>query len=537
MRLHLAPGVAALAVALAFLAGGCGNPTDPESWARRAVNRARTDEKLEALGHVRGLLGKDAAGKELSTAEQRRAAVDPLVEIVKNKQAPARVRAEAVQALADIGDTRAVKTLLDAIDPAPRDDPGRDVNRRIADALGTLRAIEAVPALEALARSGDGFTQVAAVDALGRVGDPAAVATLADIATSEKSEPFTAKKALMAIGQIGDDDKHRGRAAALRMVFAGTDYFPAASFAAYQIGRPMAEPLLAVLQGRENEVSTWARGRGATEGALVATAAQLLGDVGGPEAIGPLIGRLSYTDANPAVQTLVRLFTAESLGRLRAKEAVRPVLDLATRETDEGVRDRYCGAIARIGDPPAALPGLKALAQGAPGVPLRAGPLLAVARLGSKEDRAAVEAGFSRDCPAQGCPAAVKAMYEGMLARIDAATACGSDAACWEKKLDDPSSAVRDRAALELGKAGGAKVVPALAGAVARPVNDDADVGARYHALLAIHWILGREPVGPSGAEVAAKIDAMLAADRGRTLTVVVNEDALRIATRLRRAR
>jgi HEAT repeat protein len=526
----------ALAATLVSLATGCGNPSDPEGWARRAVSRARTDEKLEALAHVRKLVGHPADGKEASTAEQRRAAVDPLVALVANKQVPARVRAEAVLALADVGDTRAVKPLLDAIDPAPRDRDGWDLNRKIADALGILRATEAVAALEALAKAGDGYTQVAAVDALGKVGDPAAVDTLAEIATSEKSEPFTAKKALLAIGQIGDDDQHRGRAAAFRMAFAGTDFFPAASFAAYQIGKPMAEPLLAVLQGKESEVTGWARGRGASEGALVATSAQLLGDVGGPEAIGPLVGRLSYGDPNPGVQTLVRVFTAESLGRLRAKEAVRPILDLASRETDGAVRDRYCGAVARIGDP-AALAPLKAMAQAAPSAALRAAPLLAVSRLGGKEDRAAVEAGFTKDCPAQGCPADLKALYEGMLARLDAAAACGADVACWEKKLEDPGAAVRDRAALEVGGAGGARAVPALAGALARPVNDDADVAARYHALLAIHWIAGRGPVGPAGPEAAARIDAMLAADRGRTLTAVVNEDALRLATRLRRAR
>lgn len=523
-------------VAAAVFVIGCSNPTDPEGWARRALSRARTDEKLEALGHLRKLVSREGEGKDRVTQEQRGAAVDPLVALVSSKQTPAKVRSEAVMALADIGDTRAAKPLVDALDPAPMDREARDLNRRIADALGALRAIEAVPALEALARADDGYTQVAAVDALGKVGDPRAIATLAEIATAEKSEPFTAKKALLAIGQIGDDDQHHGRAAAFRMAFAGTTYFSAASFAAYELGKPMAEPLLLVLEGKESDVTAWARGRGASEGALIATAAQLLGDVGGPEVVPALLTRLDYTDPKPEVQALVRVFAAESLGRLRAREAVRPILELAARESDPSVRDRLLGAVARIGDL-SAVPALKAMASAASHPSLRAGPLLAVSRLGSREERSFVESLVKKDCDGPACTGITKLRYEGMLARLDAAQACGGSAACWEGKLEDARAAVRDRAALELGWAGSAKAVPALANAAARQVNDDEDVAARYHALLAIRWITAREPLGPAGGEVAAKLETLAALDRGRTLTEVVNEDAARLAARLRRGR
>jgi hypothetical protein len=66
-------------------------------------------------------------------------------------------------------------------------------------------------------------------------------------------------------------------------------------------------------------------------------------------------------------------------------------------------------------------------------------------------------------------------------------------------------------------------------------VNDPSELAARYHAVLALGWISAREKVGAAGEPIAAKIDAMIAADRGRTLTAGVNEDALRLATRLRR--
>jgi HEAT repeat protein len=526
----------ALAAAVLLLTA-CGTPTDPAGWARRAVSRARTDEKLEALGNVRRLCGRDADGKERSTADQRRAAVDPLTALLADKKVIARVRAEAALALGEIGDTRAAKPLLDAIDPAPRDRDAQDLNRKIADALGALRATEAVPALEQLARSPDGFTQVAAVDALGKIGDPAAVDTLAEIATSAQSQPFTAKKAILAIGQIGDDDAHRGRAAVLRMIFAerpGVTFFPEASFATYQLGKTMAGPLLAVLEGRDAELSAWAREQGIPAGALYAKTAQLLGDVGGAEAVPALIQKLGYQDPDPGLTLFVRVFAAESLGRLQAREAARPLADLIAREKDPNVRDRYCDALARVGDT-SVLPALRAAAA-AGDWDMREGPLAAVSRLGGKEDRALVEAARGRDCP-KDCQPAVKSALEGMTARLDAAGACGADPACWEKKLEDPSPAVRDRAALEVGRAGGAKQVPALTAALARPVEADADVAARYHAVLALHWIASREPLGAAGVEVATRIDAVLAADRGRTLTAGVNEDALRLASRLRRVR
>jgi hypothetical protein len=94
---------------------------------------------------------------------------------------------------------------------------------------------------------------------------------------------------------------------------------------------------------------------------------------------------------------------------------------------------------------------------------------------------------------------------------------------------------VRDRAALEVGRAGGAAQAPALVAAVVRPVATDADLAARYHAVLALGWIATKEKLGPAAADAAAKIEGMVAADRGRTLTAGVNEEALRLATRLRR--
>jgi HEAT repeat protein len=505
----------AFVVACALLAA-CGNPSDPEGWAKRAASRTRMDEKLQALGEVRKAPG------------DRKAAVPALVEVLK--QAP-RARAQAALALGEIGDPAAVQPLVAAIDGTSRDRDVLDANRFIADALGALRAREAVPALQSLAGSPDGYVQVAAVDALGRIGDPAAVDTLVSMVENPQVEPFTARKALLALGRIGDK---RAGPAVLRMLFEerpGVSFFPEAAFAVSQIGRPMAPALLAVLEGKDATLAAWAKGRGVVPGALYAKSAQLLGDVGGPEVVPALLGKLAYRDTDPGVEMYVRVLAAESLGRLRAKEAVKALGEQLVREKDPNVRDRLCDALVRIGDP-AALPALKA-AAGAGSWDLREGPLTAVSRLGSPAERPFVDGAREREC-GKACAPPVQAAYAGMLARLDAAKACG-DAACWTGKLADASAAVRDRAALELGRSGGASCAGALGDAIVRQVSDPAELAARYHAVLALGWIAAREQLGAAGEPIAAKLEAMIAADRGRTLTAGVNEDALRLETRLRR--
>jgi HEAT repeat protein len=508
----------------ATLLAACGNPKDAEGWAKRAAGRSRLDEKLQALAEVRRAPG------------DRKAAVPALVEVLKDQGHP-KARAEAAVALGEIGDPAAIPALVAAADEKPNATE-RDVaemNRHVADALGTLRAREAVPVLTKLTASPDGFVQVAAVDALGKIGDPAAVDTLVAVATGARVEPFTAKKALLALGRIGDQ---KAAPAVMQMLFEepapGVSFFPEAAFAVVQIGTPMGPPLLAVLEGRDEKLSAWAKDHGVVQGALYAKSAQLLGDVGGTDAVPALVKKLSYQDPDPGIGMYVRVFAAESLGRMRAREAARTLAEAAGREKDPDVRDRYCDALARIGDP-SAIPALRAAAAAAPSWDLREGPLVALSRLGGDPERKVVADAHAKQC-AKPCEPGVEAAYEGMRARLDVAEACALDVACWQRKLGEPSAAVRDRAALELGRLGGAGQAAALGDAVVRPVDTEGDLAARYHAVLGLGWVAGREKLGPAGEAIAARIDAMIAQDRGRTLTAGVNEDALRLATKLRRA-
>ncbi|HEU4385757.1 MAG TPA: HEAT repeat domain-containing protein [Anaeromyxobacteraceae bacterium] len=500
-----------LALAVTCLAAlACqGTPHDAAGWARAAVKRNRVQEKLEALEQARRAPG------------DRKAATPALVSLLKEG---GKVRAAAALALGEFGDPAAVQPLLAAVDLSyggVRVAETHEANRRVAEALGKLRAREAVPVLIQLTSSPDGFTQVAAVDALGDVGDPAAVEKLMAIATSDDAEPFTSKKALLSLGKIGDA---RAVPAVVKMLFRerrGATFFPEASVAASAIGAPAVEPLLAALEGRDQALQAWARSAGVVEGALRAKAAQVLGDLGDPRAVPPLLKTLAWTDRFADLQLLVRVYSAESLGRLRAREAVGPLGEALGREKDPNARDRYADALARIGDP-RAIPALARAAQ-ARTWDERSGALEAVSRLGGAGELRLVE---------QGADSAHAPEVARMKARLAAAQGCREDLGCWKEKLS-AEAAVRDRAALEVGRRGGPADAAGLMEAAALPVQDEADLAARYHALLGMEWVTARDV--PGAPALADRLDALADKEKGRGFTAKVNEDARRIAMKLRR--
>jgi hypothetical protein len=204
----------------------CSPPSDPAGWAKQAYKRNRVDEKLKALEMVRKAPG------------DKKGATPFLVKILEEKQHP-RARAAAALALGEGGDPAAIEPLMKAIDTGAKDRDAIDMDRRIAEALGALKAEEAVGLLGKLTTFPDGFVQVAAVDALGAIGVKAAVDTLTVVALDPQGEPFTSKKATLALGRIGDE---KSMPVILKMMFVsrgGVSFFPEAAFAASQIGPTM----------------------------------------------------------------------------------------------------------------------------------------------------------------------------------------------------------------------------------------------------------------------------------------------------------
>jgi len=102
----------------------------------------------------------------------------------------------AVQILSTINDVSAKQALLPLLDH-----PDRNLVQAAVEALGHMRAVEAVPALIRLLAS-DSWLQFAAASALGRIGDARAVGPLLERLDDE----LLAEMVIEALGRIGDAD-------------------------------------------------------------------------------------------------------------------------------------------------------------------------------------------------------------------------------------------------------------------------------------------------------------------------------------------
>src|SRR6185295_10824482 len=315
-------------------------------------------------------------------------------------------------------------------------------------------------------------------------------------------------------------------------------------FALFQIGQPAADAVLPVLRGQDAALKSWAKEKGISEAALYSKSAQVIGDLHDKRAVADLITRLSEK-GDPDQQVYVRLTASDALGKLRAKEAVKPLLTFLPSE-EPVEREKYCWALARIGGRDA-VPGLQKAAT--VGVwPARQPAIAAIGLTGDERDKAALDklkadepAHTAKDCDEAsglpGCsnPKAVGQKHQQEIAdrgaALDAARECSSDPGCWTKKLEDKSPQVRQRAALELGRAGQTSAMPGLL----KHLSDD-NLEVRQAAIQAVDWLLDTSKDAQKQAQAELeKIDQQLEKERGSTELVKANEDLRRLSARLHR--
>ncbi|MHB1844329.1 MAG: HEAT repeat domain-containing protein [Deltaproteobacteria bacterium] len=505
------------------------DPSKPAYWVDRLSSRS-LQQQIEACNHLRKM--KDTSA-------------DPKIEGLLKSENP-KVRQAAAGALGELDDKAAVQPLLDAIDfsvGGGTDSETRSVNeanKEIATALGLLGDRKAVSSELKLLRSRDMYVKLAAVEALGRLGDRSAVDALMDIATDDNVEPFIAKKAIVALGDIGDP---KAFPAVKKMLFRerqGVSFYPQASFAIFEIGEPAAPPLIALLEGKDKEMTKWADDNGILPEALYAKTAQVLGDLGDPRAGKALIERLHYESPSD-LKLLVRANAAESLGRLRDRAAAKPIAALLG-EPEANIRDAYGRALVLIGDREVIPELVKASESGS--WDAREGSIHALSNLaGAKEipvleKLLADEPGrWKKECSDAGnseadCKAADAKHIEilkGHLSRLEAAKECGETESCWLSKLKDPKGPVRERAAFELGRAGDPKAIPALLAAL-----QDDDLLARFAENNAIGWLVEGSAAGKAQAKAAAdRLAQILADEDGKLSYIRIDEDLKRLDARL----
>lgn len=542
------------ALMCASLAGACAksDPNDPQTWVKKLSSEKEAD-KLAALEQLRKLGDKSA--------------VQAVIPLLGEK---GKVKVEAVKTLAKLDDPAAVPALIDAMDLGvgtgadPAIKSANEANKEIAQALSAIGDKAATEPLTKLAeRSKDAYVKVEAINALGALGDVKAVPKLVEIATNEELEPYVNKKAVQALGNIGDP----GAVPAIKkMLFherKGISFYAESSFAAYQIGKQVADPLLTVLEGQDDGLNKWAEEHDIYREALYAKAAQVLGDLNEERAVPTLIKQVGYVrpggdkDAMDVTVMIVRRQAAEALGRMHVAAAADAIAK-QLKEEEGNLRATYANSLVQIGDRKV-LPQLEACAL--KGNPMdktnhaRKGCYVALSRLGDEKTLAKWEA-WEKAEPALSTGACMKEMEfddakgkeaaqkhcEELSAnivktlqenkpRLVAYNECKTDVACWTGKLKAEDPLVRERAAIELGQLRDAKSVPALMAALT-----DKNLDARYAAIFATDWVASGSKEGLEAAKAGlAKLDEQIETEKDKVHFAKINEDLKRLAVKIRR--
>jgi len=238
----------ALALALSLLACKSRDANDPETWIGRLDDKD-AKVRLQAVQQLRKLKAKRAAPQVAALLK------DPMV------------KEDAALALEDLGGPDQVDALLEAVDTtvgAGSVTAARATNRsndRIAEALGNIGDYRAGPALLRLARASEDNVRLAAVEALGNVKARDAIPELSHIVDDPAAPPLLIKRALVALGQIGDVAAIPALTHGLVIERQGVSFLPESSFALFLIGEPAVEPLMKIAQDQDPAYLAWAKGK------------------------------------------------------------------------------------------------------------------------------------------------------------------------------------------------------------------------------------------------------------------------------------
>ncbi len=501
-------------VALLLLAlSGCkGDPKTPGYWDQSLNGAKRAKDKNRILADLR-----ESGNLSPSFVAMLNAHL--------GSQRQPEVKAALAHLLGDLKDPSSVQPLTDALDLGNADSASNNMNKEIAAALGRIGDPRSVPTLTRLLGTRDAYVRIEAINALGTSRAKEAVEPLIAIIHDDSGEPFVCKKAIQALGEIGDA---RAVSPVIRMMFKerrGVSFYVESSFALFQIGRPAADALVRVLSGEDRALSEWAKKNNVIEPAIYAKSAQVLGDLLERRAERPLLSRLQFDSEYLDVKLFVRMKMADALGRLRAKEAIKPLTAMLD-EQELAAREEYLRALVRIGTRDAIPALLKVTSKGS--WEAREQAIAALAMLGDQREAAALDK-LAKQEQAPKHLSALKA--HGQLLEI--AQSCQSDCSCWAKKLDDKNERVRERAAYEVGRSGRAEMADALVKRLG-----DANLEVRLAVIQGLDWLIAdTQEAGKKVAASLPSIEQQLSQEKGKTEFVKVNEDLRRLAVMLRRLR
>jgi len=522
---------ALLVCCLAF-AGCKGDPSSPEYWDKALTNAKAKKDKVRVLTDLR----------ERGHAKPN---FVPVLEKQLSADNPPEVKAAIARLLGELKSPSSVEPLVAALDFGSSDSAAQGMNKEIATALGNLGDPKAVPTLVRLMKSRDSYVRIEAINALGKLKAKEAVPALMELATDEGGETFINKKAIQALGEIGDP---QAVPALVRMMFKerrAVSFYVESSFALYQVGRPAADALLPVIRGEDPKLLEWAKENRVLPEALYAKSAQVLGDLHEKRAEPALLAKLNYPSEYLDVKLFVRMRMADALGRIRSTQAVKPLTAMLNEE-EATAREEYIRALTRIGSREA-VPALQKSAK-AGSWDAREPAIVGMAMLGDdrelpvfatleKEEPKLTQAECQENSNYQGCdkPDALAQKHveriSALKKRLEAGGECKQDSACWLKKLEDADPGVRERAALELGRSSKPESAQALVAKL-----QERNLNARVAIIQAVDWLVDDSPEAAKTARGALEIiEKQLAEEQGKTEFVKVNEDLRRLAVKLKR--
>ncbi|OGR10310.1 MAG: hypothetical protein A2341_16945 [Deltaproteobacteria bacterium RIFOXYB12_FULL_58_9] len=470
-------------VALAVLTA-CPAPSDPEKadyWVYRLDDKRERNEALKKIGHL----------GDKTTIPQ----------VVEWFEKEGDWQPDAAYTLGQLGDKSVVAKLVAAIDyqvGTGNDRLTRNKNRtniNIMRALAMLQADDAVDNMIRLLDAQEPTVREATIKSLGELGNTKAVEPLVKIAKTEK-EPFLRKVAIQALGDIGGAQAIPALIEMLFIEVPGISFYNEARYSLIQMG-PAATPALVDTLQRKNKVVeeiTLQDGRNIGEGAIEAKASSVLGYLRATDAEGLMIGALNKLYEQYQKREQIPVYASVpgaireicyALGNLGTEGAVKALTAIAS-DPDESVREPASEALTQIGDRDVVKSLMIAARDG--NVTSRRFAIAAASRLGKASDLEAFDSlknAGSKDVSVK----TMEKLVERERVRLVAAQECKEDITCWRKKLKDPESLVRDKAAWEIGYLGGKD---ALADLVAAAEDEEAVV--RMAAVLSLGRLGGADP-------------------------------------------